>query len=112
MKLHLNVFYSDHHPHWAQNHLCDKSGGSSALVPPGWGKSTNGLVVARETVDTGLDENEAAIERQFKLFFGMQVANIQLGVPVLAVDRQVLANGNSLLDEHVQIFWDLGCEAW
>lgn len=38
-------------------------------------------------------------------------ADVQLGVLVLAVDRQVLADGNSLLDEHVEILGDLGGEA-
>ncbi len=37
--------------------------------------------------------------------------NIQLGISVLAVDRQMFADGNSLLDEHVQVLWNLGCEA-
>lgn len=45
-------------------------------------------------MDTGLDENEA-----------------ELGVTVLAVDAQVLADGDSLLDEHVKVLWDLGGEA-
>jgi hypothetical protein len=39
-------------------------------------------------VDTGLDENEA-----------------ELGVLVLAVALEMLADGNSLLDKHVEI-WD------
>ena len=43
--------------------LCDQGGGGSALVPPGGGQGTNGLVVAGETVDSGLDENEAAVPR-------------------------------------------------
>jgi hypothetical protein len=43
--------------------LCDQGGGGSALVPPGGGKGTDGLVVAGETVNTGLDENEAAASR-------------------------------------------------
>lgn len=37
--------------------------------------------------------------------------NLQLGVLVLAVDRQMLADGNSLLDEHVKILRDLGGKA-
>ena len=48
------------------------------------------LVVAGETVDTGLDENEA-----------------ELGVLVLAVDLQVLADGDGLLDEVPQVLRDL-----
>lgn len=38
-------------------------------------------------------------------------ANIQLGVLVLAVGGKVLADGNSLLDEHVEVLGDLGGEA-
>jgi hypothetical protein len=37
--------------------------------------------------------------------------HIQLGVPVLAVGLKVLADGNSLLDEHVEVLGDLGGEA-
>ena len=37
--------------------------------------------------------------------------NIQLGVLVLAVDRQMLADGDSLLDEHVEVLGDLRSEA-
>jgi len=45
-------------------------------------------------VDTGLDENEA-----------------ELGVLVLAVAAlEMLADGDGLLDEHVQILWDFWCE--
>lgn len=45
-------------------------------------------------MDTGLDENET-----------------ELGVLVLAVALKVLADGNSLLDEVVQILGELGGEA-
>ena len=38
-------------------------------------------------------------------------ANVQLGVLVLAVGGKVLADGNSLLDEHVEVLGDLGGEA-
>ena len=37
--------------------------------------------------------------------------NVQLGVLVLAVARQVLADGNGLLDQHVEILGNLRCEA-
>lgn len=43
----------------------------------------------------GLDENEA-----------------ELGVPVLAVGGQMLADGNGLLDEHVQVLWYLGSKSF
>ena len=59
--------------------LRDEGAGSGALVSPGWWEGTDGLVVAGETVDTGLDENEA-----------------ELAVLVLAVALEVLADGNGL----------------
>lgn len=59
--------------------LCDKGAGSGALVSPSWWQGTDGLVVAGETVDTGLDENQA-----------------ELAVLVLAVALEVLADGHSL----------------
>ena len=37
-------------------------------------------------------------------------ANVQLGVLVLAVGGKVLADGNSLLNEHVEVLGDLGGE--
>lgn len=36
---------------------------------------------------------------------------VQLSVLVFAVGGKVLADGNSLLDEHVEVLWDLRCEA-
>lgn len=77
-----------------ENHLSNEGGGGSGLVTPGGGQDTDGLVVTRQTVDTGLDENET-----------------ELGVLVLAVALKVLADGNSLLDEVVQILGELGGEA-
>lgn len=59
--------------------LCDEGAGSCALVPPGWWKSTDGLVVAGQAVDTGLDQNEA-----------------ELAVLVLAVALEVLSDGDGL----------------
>lgn len=38
--------------------------------------------------------------------------NIQLGVLVLAVGGKVLADGNSLLDEHVEVLGDLRGKAY
>jgi len=72
------------------SHLCDHGAGSGTLVSPGWRKDTDGLVVAGETVDTGLDENET-----------------ELGVLVLSVALKMLADSDGLLDQHVQILWDL-----
>lgn len=61
--------------------LCDEGRGGGALVPPGGGEDADGLVVAGQTVDAGLDKNQA-----------------ELGVLVLAVALEVLADGNSLGD--------------
>lgn len=63
------------------------------LVAPVGGENAGALVVARQTVHTGLDQNEA-----------------ELGVGVLAVLLQVLAHADSLLDEVVQILGQLGRE--
>jgi hypothetical protein len=60
-------------------HLCDQSGSSGALISPGWWEDTDGLVVAGQAVNTGLDENEA-----------------ELGVLVLSVALEMLADGDSL----------------
>ena len=46
-------------------------------------------------MDTGLDENEA-----------------ELAVPVLAVGLEVLADGNGLLDKHVEVLWDVWGQAF
>jgi hypothetical protein len=59
IKLLSDVLHHDQ-PHATNARLCDEGGGSGALVPPGRGEGTDGLVVAGEAVDTGLDENEAA----------------------------------------------------
>lgn len=64
--------------------LCDQGGGGGALVAPGGGQDTDGLVVAGQTVDTGLDQNEA-----------------ELGVLVLAVALEVLADSDGLVTMHV-----------
>lgn len=76
-------------------HLSNQGAGSGALVSPGGREDTDGLVVTRETVDTGLDENEA-----------------ELAVLVLAVALKVLADGDSLLDEEVEVLRDLRSEAY
>lgn len=65
--------------HTASYRLGDKGGGGGGLVAPGGGQDTDGLVVAGQTVDTGLDQNEA-----------------ELGVLVLAVALEVLADGDGL----------------
>ena len=71
-------------------HSCNEGGSSCRIVLERWRNLLPCLVVAGETVDTRLNENEA-----------------ELGVLVLAVDFQVLTDGNSLLDEVPQILRDL-----
>jgi len=61
--------------------LSDQGRGGSALVSPRWWEDTNGFVVAGETVDSGLDENET-----------------ELGVLVLSVALEMLADSDGLLD--------------
>lgn len=70
--------------------LGDQGGGGRRLVLPVWWKDTGGLVVSGETVDTGLDQNES-----------------ELGVLVLSVSLKVLSDVDSLLDQVVEILWEL-----
>jgi len=75
-------------------HLCDQGACGGALISPCWWEDTDGLVVSGQTVDTGFDENQS-----------------ELGVLVLAVSLEMLADSDSLLDQHVQVLWDLWGEA-
>jgi hypothetical protein len=59
--------------------LCDQGASSGALVSPGWWEDTDGLVVSREAVDSGLDENKS-----------------KLGILVLSVALKMLADSDSL----------------
>jgi len=77
-----------------RNLLCDQGTGSGTLVSPSWGENTDGLVVTGETVDAGLNENQT-----------------KLGVLILSVSLEMLTNSYGLLDQHVQVFWDLWGEA-
>lgn len=73
--------------------LGDEGGGGGGLVAPGGGQDTDGLVVTGQTVDTGLDQNEA-----------------ELGVLVLAVALKVLADGDSLAITYWSAFTARGLE--
>merc|ERR1719193_1967462 len=66
--------------------LGDKSRCSAGLVFPGGGKNTLGLVVPSQTMNSRLDQNEP-----------------KLGVLVLPIPLQMLANGDGLLDEEVDV---------
>jgi hypothetical protein len=65
--------------------LCNNRAGSGALVLPGRRHDADGLVVSGETVDSGLDKDEA-----------------ELGVLVLSIALEVLPYGNSL-ETHVSV---------
>jgi hypothetical protein len=67
------------HFHRFVSRLCDESAGSCALVPPGWWERTDGLVVAGETMNAGLNKNEA-----------------ELRILVLAIALKMLADSDSL----------------
>jgi hypothetical protein len=75
-------------------HLSNESRCVGSLVLPGGGNLLLGLVVASKTVDTRLDQNEA-----------------ELGVPVLSVGLEVLADGDSLLDQEPQVLRNARGEA-
>jgi hypothetical protein len=72
-------------------HLGDHGRGSGGLVLPVRRELAGGTVVTSETVDTALDKNET-----------------ELGVLVLAVALEMLADLDGLLDEHVEILGNLG----
>ena len=61
--------------------LGDEGGSGAGLVLPVWGQHGAGLVVPCQPVDSGFDENET-----------------ELGVTILAVALQVLADAHGLLD--------------
>ena len=73
--------------------LSDEGGGSRRVVLERRGDLLLGLVVAGETVNAGFDENEA-----------------ELGVLVLAVGLEMLADGDSLFDEVPEILRNLRSE--
>eukprot|EP00512_Aurantiochytrium_limacinum_P004068 CAMPEP_0171497618 /NCGR_PEP_ID=MMETSP0958-20121227/7375_1 /TAXON_ID=87120 /ORGANISM="Aurantiochytrium limacinum, Strain ATCCMYA-1381" /LENGTH=171 /DNA_ID=CAMNT_0012031887 /DNA_START=660 /DNA_END=1176 /DNA_ORIENTATION=- len=68
----------------------DEGRGGAGLVAPGGGKVLGALVVAGKTVNAGLEENEGV-----------------LGAGVTAVALEVLAHGDSLLNEEVEVLREL-----
>jgi hypothetical protein len=72
----------------------DEGVGLLGVVLPGGGEGLHVTVVAGESVDTGLNANEA-----------------ELGVSVLAELLKMLADADSLLDEMVEVLGNLGGEA-
>jgi hypothetical protein len=69
--------------------LGDQRGGSCRVILESRGDLLPGLVVPRETVDTRLDQDEP-----------------ELGVTVLPVGLEVLADGNRLFDEVPEVLRD------
>lgn len=67
-----------------------REGKERNVLLPGRRQSLDGLVVAGQTVDTRLDQNKT-----------------ELGIEILAVNLEVLADVNGLLDQEVQILRDL-----
>lgn len=59
--------------------LSNHCAGRRALISPSGWQNSDGLVVSRQTVDTGFDEDKA-----------------EFGILVFAVALEVLADGNSL----------------
>ena len=78
-----------------QHSSCNEGRGSRRIVLECWRDLLLRLVVTGKTVDTRLDENET-----------------ELGVLVLAVGLQVLADGDSLLDQVPQVLRDLWCKTF
>ena len=73
-----------------QKSLVDQSRGRGRLVLPVRRQDGNGSVVSSQSVDSRLDQNQS-----------------ELGVLVLSVSLQVLSDRDSLLDQEVQVLWDL-----
>lgn len=67
--------------------LSHESRGGRRFVAPIGCEHTLGLVVTSQTMDTALDQNQT-----------------ELGILVLAISLEVLANSDGLLDQVVQIF--------
>jgi len=74
---------------------CHHRASRGTLVPPCRRQHSNSLVVPAQTVDSGLDQNQP-----------------ELAVLVLAVALQVLAHCHRLLDQHVEVFWNLRSQAY
>lgn len=74
--------------------LGNQGRGRARFVLPVWWQDSLDLVVASQSVDTGLDQNQT-----------------ELAVNILAVALQMLADRDGLLDQEVQILRDVGLQA-
>ena len=77
-----------------EQYLGNEGGSGGGGVLPVRGELVGALVVARKAVDARLNQNE-----------------VELGVLVLAVPLQMLANNDGLLDEMIHILGDRGSQA-
>lgn len=68
----------------------DQSRSSSRLVLPVRWENCDSSVVSGQSVDTGLNQNES-----------------ELGVLVLSVSLEVLSHSDGLLDQEVEVLWEL-----
>ena len=75
--------------------LGHESRGGTTLVLPGGRKDALRLVIAGQSVDARLDQNQS-----------------EFGIAVLTIALQVLADGYGLLDQEIQVFWQLWGEAF
>jgi len=85
------------------SHLCHQCARRRTLIPPGWWQGADRLVVSGEAVDTGFDQNEAELNALMSSFKNFQGFSAHLGVLVLLVSLEMLANRNGLLDKHVPV---------
>merc|ERR1712029_261702 len=76
------------------HNLSHQGRGSGALVLPGWGQNSLGLVISGQSVDSALDKNES-----------------ELSVLVLPVPLKMLPDGDCLLDQIVTVLGQSGGHA-
>jgi len=83
------VFHEQHPSSNTHLHLRENGRCIGSLVLPGRGKLLLSLVIPGKTVDTGLDQNKA-----------------ELGVFVLSIGLEMLANSDCLLDQEPKVLGD------
>merc|ERR1719244_747574 len=71
--------------------LGHQGAGCGALVLPGGGQDTLGLVVPGQTMDSAFNQNKT-----------------ELGILVLPVSLKMFPDGDSLFDEVVAVLWEFG----
>lgn len=95
--------------------LCNESAGGGGLVSPGWWEGSDGLVVTGETVDTGLDKNQAELSIFVLAVTALEMLAYGDGLRshLALVERKRMRKCQTyLLDQHVKIFWNLWGETW